>query len=371
MKILFTRFPYESTHGGAEVQTISLMTEFKKRGHNVAFLGSCPTLLVMCEQFNIPSLSLKIGRPPVSKWTLITFFFRKRKMKKKLEKSFHHFFQHGLEAVCMMSLSEKLLLTPYAIKAGMKVIWIEHDSIGKWLTLNPFLRRLVKLSKNVKTICVSELSRSKYIKLGWDPKTVIAIPNGIDPTRFEKGKKQSAKKVNESKPIQIGAVARLDHEKGLDILIKSMEELPNAELTIVGVGDQEKYLQSLIKKVGISDRASIIRRIGKLGDFYESIDIFVLPSRSHDPFGLVAAEALCVGTPVVVTDACGIASELKQGKNALIVKAGSEKELKSSISALTDNKKTRLSIGKEGKKKALKDFTIKSMVDNYESLLLK
>lgn len=365
MKILFTRFPYESAHGGAELQTISLMKELQKRGHKIAFMGSCPTILVMCEQFNILALDLDIGKPPVSKWEIVRFFFAQRKMRRKLAEGFQKFYEHGLEVICMISLSEKILLTPIAKKAGMKVVWIEHDSVGRWLSMNPFLGRLRKLSTGVTTVVVSELSKQKYVDLGWKPETVVAIPNGIDVTRFAHSSQLTA---HSSKIIKIGAVARLDYEKGLDILISSVADMPNVELTIVGVGNQKKALDELVQNNDLSSRVKIVNRLGKLSDFYAELDVFVLPSRTHDPFGLVAAEAMCAGTPVIVTDACGIAHELENGKDALIVEAGSVSSLQKAIKALAENEKTRIALGKAGKQKALQDFTAESMVDKYEQL---
>jgi glycosyltransferase involved in cell wall biosynthesis len=366
MRILFTRFPYESAHGGAEMQTISLMKELKKRGHSVAFLGSCPTLLVMCEQFNILPMELHIGRPPVSKWTLLLFFFQRWRRKKTLEDAFQQFFTHGLEVICMLSLTEKLLLTPHAVRTGMKVVWIEHDSIGHWLTWNPFFFQLRKLSALVTTVTVSQLSRQKYIDFGWNPDRVLSVPNGVDTQRFTtvgRGAKRDT-----SKPFQIGVVARLDYEKGLDILIKAMKNLPRAELTIIGVGKQERSLTELIEDEALAARVKIVRRLGKLGDFYQKLHLLVLPSRTHDPFGLVVPEAMCMGVPVVVTDVCGVAMELESGKNAVIVPAGSSSALQEAIATLMNDDTLRTAIGKAGMKKAHKDFTIPSMVDQYESL---
>ena len=82
VRILFTRFPFESAYGGAEVQTISLMKGLKAHGHEVSFVGSCPALIDLCNKEGISSKEIKIGPPPVSKWTAISFIWRKKKMKK-------------------------------------------------------------------------------------------------------------------------------------------------------------------------------------------------------------------------------------------------------------------------------------------------
>src|SRR3989344_1603314 len=182
MKILFTRSPLESSYGGAEVQTILLMKGLRDHGHAVAFTGSCPTLRRLCREENFPVVELDIGPPPVSKWTVLSFLWRKQKMQQQLETLLEQF--QSLDAICMLSLSEKILLTEAAVKRGTKVLWIEHDRIGPWLTKNPWLKKLRELSAKVITVGVSKLSRDLYLALGWDEGRTIAISNGIDLTTF-------------------------------------------------------------------------------------------------------------------------------------------------------------------------------------------
>jgi len=84
MKILFTRFPLESRFGGAEVQTLALMKGLKERGHEVAFMGSCSTLLKKVAGCKLQIFELDIGIPPVSKVAAFTFLWRKLSMGKKI-----------------------------------------------------------------------------------------------------------------------------------------------------------------------------------------------------------------------------------------------------------------------------------------------
>jgi glycosyltransferase involved in cell wall biosynthesis len=101
---------------------------------------------------------------------------------------------------------------------------------------------------------------------------------------------------------------------------------------------------------------------------YTRFDVLVLPSKDNDPFGMVAAEALSLGIPVIVTDQCGIADYLTNEKDALIVKAGSAKELSAAIIRMTESK-TRIALAKAGQKTAEKKFSIKTMVERYEDVL--
>lgn len=85
----------------------------------------------------------------------------------------------------------------------------------------------------------------------------------------------------------------------------------NSFLVIAGPREGDRYLDSLnslARSLGISDRVLFV---GPLYDdekwrAYRDADVFVLPSENEN-FGNTAAEAACCGTPVIVTDSCGIA----------------------------------------------------------------
>ncbi|MFH0770063.1 MAG: glycosyltransferase family 4 protein [Candidatus Peregrinibacteria bacterium] len=361
MNILFTRFPLESRHGGAEVQTISLMRNLRARGHRVAFLGSCPILLQECKKLAIPAAELNIGPPPVTPFSAISFLWRKRRMRRLLADALDSIGQ--LDAVMMLSLNEKLLLTPVALGKNIRVLWIEHDRIGRWLRWNPWLPQLLRLSRRVTTVTVSELSRSLYVHIGFDPDRTVAIPNGIErpsSTHHPNGMK---------KPdgVHIGCIARLSYDKGVDLLIEAVRGVENARLTIVGFGREEAAVKDHLKILG--HRAVLHPSIPDITAFVRSLDILVLPSRLHDPFGLVAAEAMMLGIPVVVTDQCGIAGYLTQDQDAVIVPADSAVALQEALALLANDPAKRAAIAGEGKRTAERLFAVDRMTDEYLSLL--
>ncbi len=364
MKILFTRFPLESAFGGAEVQTLSLMDGLRARGHDISFLGSCPTLLAETRKQNIPATSLDIGHPPVTKGAVMTFLWRKKLMKQKLIDALANF--SDVDVVCMLSISEKLLVTDWLTDTKKKVFWIEHDRIGPWLEQNPWLPSLRRQSVHATTVCVSELSRKLYIDLGWNPVKTVAIANGIDPNRFGKTRDQ---KPETGSMVRLGCVARLSPEKGVDVLIDAVSTMSGVHLTIIGKGPEEEKIRSMITAQELDDHVEIRADEVDLGTFYTSLDALILPSREHDPFGLVAAEAMACGTAVVVTDACGIAEYLADGTDAIVVQAGDPEALQAGIEQLRDAD-LRAQLSKQGCATALEKFSLEKMVDAYERAMV-
>lgn len=366
MRILFTRFPLESADGGAENQTLWLMEGLRARGYTIQYIGSCPVLLERTRELKIENVQLKIGPPPVTKYSAMSFLWRKPAMKKALIRGIESLPQKP-DAIFMLSLTEKLLLTDYVAAQGIKIFWIEHDRIGSWLQWNPWLRALKRAAEHATIICVSDISRKLYLKMGFDEKKVISILNGVPVVLPSSGEGLG---VGE---LRVGTVARLDREKGIDILIQSIAELPEVTLSILGKGREESYIRTLIdadtQRIG-QQRIHLLSHVPDLSAFYYSLDIFVLPSSDHDPFGLVAAEAMMCGTATIVTDACGISASLTCPDEALVVPARSPQELSIAIRTLFDQGR-REELAANGKKAAQSRFTIEVMVEKYEQILHK
>lgn len=356
MKILFTRFPLESAFGGAEVQTLALMEGLRADGHDVTFAGSCAVLLEECGKRGIACIPLDIGAPPVTKTGVLSFAWRKNAMKEKLRA----LIVKKPDCIAMLSLSEKLLLTDVAANAGIKVFWIEHDTVGRWLSKNPWLSLLLKQSKKAMTIVVSELSRKIYLEMGWDEKKTVAIPNGVKEIPV-------AVPAHDTSALHLVCVARLSPEKGVDVLLDAMQHLNHVTLDVIGEGKDGFALKTLARSMDLGGRVRFLGRMTDVAALYPSYDALVLPSREHDPFGLVAAEAMMAGLPAIVTDACGIADYLTDKTDSIIVKANDGAALREAIQRLSDTA-TRQRIGEAGAKTARGLFSMQRMIDEYEKV---
>ncbi len=363
MKILFTRFPLESIPGGgAETQIINLASGLSERGHAVAYVGSCPALLESFDQAHMITAELDIGSPPVTKMSVLTFPWRKKAMRKKLEAMLSEFGR--LDVIVMLSLTEKLLLTDIAAARGIKVVWIEHDPVGKWLTRNPWLKKLREQSKYATTVTVSELSRIQYLEMDWNPKKIVAIPNGIADSWFKK--KPAAKRVKDP-TVHLGCVARFAKEKGVDVLVRAVAEVPHTTLDLVGEGPERPALEKLIRRLHMEHRVRFLGRVDDIAHVYRVSDGVVLPSRSIDPFGMAIAEAMAMGVPCVVTDAVGIASCLKEDRDVLVVDRDNFREMAKAIKRLHDAK-IRTLLSQNGARAARQQFSVSTMVDRYETM---
>lgn len=108
-------------------------------------------------------------------------------------------------------------------------------------------------------------------------------------------------------------LSRIHPVKGLDRLLGNFQSIlathPNAMLVVVGGGDN-RYVKQLINTVSDKNLEHAVVFTGPLmseskWEAYAAAEVFVLPSR-HENFGLVVAEAMHMGLPVIVTDKVGV-----------------------------------------------------------------
>ncbi len=100
-------------------------------------------------------------------------------------------------------------------------------------------------------------------------------------------------------------VGRLHPLKGLDVLLTALAEVPDVTLTVVGRDEQgqQARLERQCRAAGLADRVQFVGVVteARKHELLAACEAFVLPSLSEN-FGLVVAEALAHGKPVIVTD---------------------------------------------------------------------
>ena len=137
-------------------------------------------------------------------------------------------------------------------------------------------------------------------------------PAGVRPQKFglPHGDLRTRLGISEQAPLVL-YVGRIAAGKGIEHLLAAVSELPTAHLVIAGPDDRH----------GISTEARRVHTLPMTDEpprhLYPQADVFVLAS-AGESFGMVAAEAAAAGTPVIVSDRCGIAGFFEDGE-ALIV----------------------------------------------------
>jgi glycosyltransferase involved in cell wall biosynthesis len=141
---------------------------------------------------------------------------------------------------------------------------------------------------------------------------VRVVPPGIDLDRFrpDEAARAAARSVLgvASGPPLIVTARRLVRRVGIDLLLEALAILRGKGIAfaaiVAGDGAERPALERLRTELGLESQVAFHGRVSdaELVERYRAADVFALPTRSLEGFGLATLEALACGTPVVATD---------------------------------------------------------------------
>ena len=151
---------------------------------------------------------------------------------------------------------------------------------------------------------------------------ITVVPTGVDLKRFDK---RSGRRYRKSAGIPqdafvAGHIGRLAPEKNLMFLTRAvarfLQERPQAWFLVAGAGPLEDAMRAHFGEAGVIERVRFagILQGRDLADAYDAMDVFAFASKSETQ-GMVMAEAMAAGTPVVAVDASGVREVVRDGYN--------------------------------------------------------
>lgn len=201
------------------------------------------------------------------------------------------------------------LVQRWAQRVGYKIVLTPHGMLEPWIMKRHYWTRKVpallfyQKAAIKKADCLhatAESEKENLLKLGYNSRITV-IPNGIDVESIVL--KQSWKRNR-----QILFLSRIHVKKGIEFLLEAAAALKNSldgyTIHIAGEGDAG-YIEQLKSKTKALSIDGLVRFIGgvygeRKWQLFRDADLFVLPTYSEN-FGIVVAEALACGTPVITT----------------------------------------------------------------------
>ncbi len=199
------------------------------------------------------------------------------------------------------------------------------------------------------------------------------VPLSVDLNEFSRGQGEGSDLElpgNDDEEV-ILFVGRLNYYKGVDYLIRAMEDV-EAQLLVAGDGPLLEQLKEQAVNVGVSDKVNFLGRVAgqRLKDLYSGCDMLVLPSiRESEAFGIVQIEAMAYGKPVINTDLpTGVPWVSKDGETGLTVPPADSEALAASINKLVDNEELRQEYGENAYRRVKEKFSRKVMLETIEAV---
>lgn len=207
---------------------------------------------------------------------------------------------------------------------------------------------LYRLYRSTPFVAISESTREELAELGVDTDDVAVVHCGIsdDYLRTPQGPKSFH-------PTVI-CVSRLKRYKRIDLLIRAMagvaREVPEVRLTIVGTGDQEETLKSLVRELGLEEQ---IRFAGHVDEetkrvLLDESWIQVQPSMKEG-WGLTVIEAGARGVPTVAFDVPGLRDSIQHGVTGCLINQPSADLLSDELGRLLADHPRREALGRKAR----------------------
>lgn len=284
------------------------------------------------------------------KWDRLFFSYKQRKIIKAIEGSVDVGKQDCIHAYTLFTdgnvayrLSSKYN-KPYvvAVRNTDVNVFFKHMVHLRWLGiqiiknasavffLSPVYQKRV-IEKYVPTEFKDEVWKKSYI-----------IPNGIDDfwlkNRSDKNTLSTEKRIKEKKELNCIYVGSIDTNKNAELTLKSLDLLNNSgwncNLTAIGRIDDKKVFRrlssySFFKYIKPKEKEELI-------DYYRKSDIFVMPSHT-ETFGLVYAEAMSQGLPVIYTRGQGFDGQFNEGEVGYSVECLSPEDISDKIKKIVNN----------------------------------
>lgn len=167
---------------------------------------------------------------------------------------------------------------------------------------------------------------------------ITALPTGVDYRFFNDSNGAPVREKNAiaKDAFVVGHVGRLAPEKNLGFLGRSVTEFMcrhnNAIFLLAGKGPSESHVLEQFSAAGLQDRIVSLGELDhhELRHAYAAMDLFVFASKSETQ-GMVLAEAMAAGTPVVALDASGVREIVNDKRNGRLVNEESTEALAQAI----------------------------------------
>lgn len=299
--------------GGTETQTLRMARHLSDAGHDVTvYTKSYPEATNRDEPF-------RLRRLPT--WQLNTFvstltFLLSAVYYLAVAGRDHDILQ------CMMIypsgpvgfLSSRLSGTTY-------FAWIRGGDYY-FMKENPVKRRMIRAVLEDTTVLVQTERIAEDVRSEFEPMDLRVLGNGVEvPETTADGD-------------AIVFVGRLERQKGVDVLLEAVADLPNQRLVIIGDGSERKRLKSMADQLGIAATFEGEVSPTNVTAYLAEGRVFVLPAIEGEGLPNAMLEAMAVGLPVIVTDTGGVADGVMDGESGFVVPPGDVDALRDRLKML-------------------------------------
>jgi len=189
----------------------------------------------------------------------------------------------------------------------------------------------------MRPITPSKFLRKHFISTGISPERISYIRQGRD---FPHLQQEHLQKEAQS-DLRVGYIGQIARHKGVHILLDAVRRLPEAPLRVQVFGNLQSFPKYTLELQTQAEADSRIRLEGSfpkesLSRVLKALDLIVVPSTWNENSPNVIIEAFAHRTPVIASDAGGMAELVEHGVNGLLFKLGNPEDLSIKLKAIID-----------------------------------
>jgi UDP-glucose:(heptosyl)LPS alpha-1,3-glucosyltransferase len=215
-------------------------------------------------------------------------------------------------------------------------------------------RRILSVSSRVKQEIVATY--------GVAPGRIRVVPNGVDLGTFDPARR-AARRARVRARLGLGeapVVLFVGYEyvrKGLRYLLEAMPRMRHADARLVVIGKPPTaHARRHVARHRLESRVLFTGPVAEVEAYYASADVFAFPTL-YEAFGLVIAEAMASGLPVLTTRVAGAAEWMEDGRDSVLIDAPPDPErIAAHLDALLDDEALRLRLGAEARRTAEREW---------------
>jgi glycosyltransferase involved in cell wall biosynthesis len=211
-------------------------------------------------------------------------------------------------------------------------------------------------------------------RLGWPAEKVEVSYNAVDVARAAVAAPPGLREQlggSTTRPLVL-TPARLDAQKGHDVLLEAATAIPDACFVFAGEGPERGRLEALAGDLGLADRVLFLGRREDVPQLLAAADVFALPSL-YEGSSLAVLEAMAAGTPVVSSAIGGTDELVADGESGLLMAPGDSQALATALRRLLDDPDLGQRLAARARERVEEDLTRERMAARvtgvYEKLL--
>ncbi|MGY1727099.1 glycosyltransferase [Geodermatophilus sp. SYSU D01062] len=244
-----------------------------------------------------------------------------------------------------------------ALSLRLPIVLVDHLPTPGLTWRGRAVQRLLTRSSAARIAVGTTAARDVERYGGLRTGTVQVIPNGVPDPGCGSSDRRAARLV-------LGTLGRLEPQKGIDVLLRALVDVPEADLVIAGDGSQRAVLADLTVELGVAERVCFLGPVDSPCALLGSVHVLVQPSR-WEAMPLAVLEAMHCDRPVIATDVGDMGHVVQDGRTGFVVDPEDAGALAAACRRLADPV-VRERLGREAGVRARESFSVAAMAASYD-----